>query len=294
LAELVLEIDESCLLIPAHAWTPWFSVYGSGGGFDSLYEAFGEHADKILAIETGLSSDPAMNWCISELDGRAIVSFSDAHSPSKLGREATVFELEAVDYSGLRKAILDRKIVYTIEYYPEEGKYHYNGHRACGVVQSVEQTKNLGTSCPVCGRMQTLGVMWRVEKLAEREAVVPQETIDEYGVKWYKHPNSKTKPAFVRLVPLFEILAQVYLVGVGAKKVGDAYERLVRKFGCELRILMSTPIDEIASFGGERLGEAVARVRRGEIWIEPGYDGVFGVVKIWGGKKAEVAQGVLF
>jgi len=179
-AEMVFSIDPTCLIIPAHAWTPWFSLYGSESGFDSIDECFGQFSKYIYAIETGLSSDPAMNWRIKELDSRSIVSFSDAHSGPKLGRETTVFDLEELSYEAIRQAIMEptlniedknlspNQIAFTIEFYPEEGKYHYTGHRNCGVKQMPSETRKNGTICPVCGRKLTVGVMHRVDELAGR------------------------------------------------------------------------------------------------------------------------------
>lgn len=184
-AEIALGIDERVLIIPAHAWTPWYSLYGSKSGFDSISECFEELSDNIYAIETGLSSDPAMNWRIAELANRAIISFSDAHSPQKLGREATVFELDKPSFGNIRKAIKgegDQAIAYTIEFYPEEGKYHYTGHRKCNIIYSPNETRKRGTICPVCGKTLTVGVMSRVERLASFDAEVETEK-DEFGVR---------------------------------------------------------------------------------------------------------------
>ncbi len=283
IAELVFGICENALIIPAHAWTPWFSVFGAFGGFDTLSQAYGPYVDKILAIETGISSDPQMNWQIPELDNRAIVSFSDAHSAVKMGREATIFEMENLSYSELYKAIKNKSIAYTVEFFPEEGKYHYNGHRACKVIQTPEQTRNLGTKCPVCGRMLTVGVMQRIEDLTKQHVEMVMYE-DEVGMQWHQDKN-KSKPPFVRLVSLLEILAEVHQVGVGSKKVKAIYEMLIEKFGNELEILMRTTSDEIKNFAGERLAEAILKVRRGDIFIKPGFDGEYGVVKIWPEKE---------
>ncbi|MBM3205435.1 hypothetical protein FJZ41_01115, partial [Candidatus Shapirobacteria bacterium] len=199
ICELVLSVNKDCLVIPAHIWTPWFSLYGSNSGFDSLKECFGEFAPQIKAIETGLSSDPAMNWRIEELDGKSILSFSDAHSPQKLGREATVFEVSKenkLDYEQIKKAIANQQIAYTIEFYPEEGKYHWSGHRTCQVKQSPPETARLGTTCPVCGRRLTVGVMHRVEQLARRSA----EEVVVSRDHWVK--STADRPPYVMSVPL--------------------------------------------------------------------------------------------
>jgi uncharacterized protein (TIGR00375 family) len=266
ICELVFSIDKNCLVIPAHAWTPWYSLYGSNSGFDSLQECFGEFADQIKAIETGLSSDPGMNWRIAELDNRSLVSFSDAHSPQKLGRETTLFDLEAnFNYQQFKEALVSEKIVSTIEFYPEEGKYHWTGHRSCQVKQSPEQTKKLGSICPVCGRKLTIGVMHRVEQLATRPADFQPEK----------------RPPYKMLVPLVEILAEVKNSSVSSQNVENEYLRLTTEFGSEFNFLLKTSLEEIKKAGGERLAEGIDKVRRGDIFIDPGYDGVFGKVKIW-------------
>jgi len=300
LCELIFSVDKNCLVIPAHAWTPWFSLYGANSGFDSIEECFGKYAEQIYAIETGLSSDPAMNWRIKELDNRAIVSFSDAHSPQKLGREATVFKMQnakcksqnenskfKINYSDILGAIKQNsnsflKIAYTIEFYPEEGKYHYTGHRNCGVRQSPEETRRLGETCPVCGRRLTVGVMHRVEKLSNLEIKKLRERIteekDRLGVSWIAYEN---RPPYVMLVPLMEILAEAMNASISSQNVLNEYNKLTEAFGSEFGVLLKTPLEEIAKISGKRVAEGIEKVRRGEIMVEPGYDGVFGTVKIW-------------
>lgn len=312
-AELVLSVDERCLLIPAHAWTPWFSLYGSMSGFDSIEECFGEYAKYIYAIETGLSSDPAMNWRIAELENRQIVSFSDAHSPAKLGREATVFEVSELSYENIRKAIIgyrvsgtgyqlsgsrvpvepktekpetdirnpepENRISYTIEFYPEEGKYHFTGHRNCGVKQTPGETKLRGTTCHVCGKPLTVGVIHRVEDLANGEIEV-SILEDDYGVRWV-HPKGENRPPYVMMVPLVEILSEAFGVGVSSQKVANEYEKLTQSLGPEFEILLQTKAEEIERISGPKVREAVEKVRSGDIFIDPGYDGIFGKVKIW-------------
>lgn len=268
LAELVLEVDKDCLIVPCHVWTPWFSLYGSQSGFDSIQECFGEFAANIYAIETGLSSNPAMNWRVEELDSKSIISFSDAHSPSKLGREATVFELpdgKQPSYFAVKKSIIEQRITKTIEFYPEEGKYHYTGHRNCGVKQSPEETKKLGATCPVCGKKLTVGVMHRVEELASRPAD-------------YQPPN---RPPYKMLVPLMEILAESLGTAVSSQNVLNEYNKLSNTFESEFVVLLNTPIEEIVKISGEKVAEGIKKVRDGNIVVEPGYDGVFGIVKIW-------------
>lgn len=295
--ELALEADELALVIPAHVWTPWFSLYGSKSGFDSIKECFGDLAPYIQAVETGLSSDPAMNWRVEELDRRAIVSFSDAHSGSKLGREATVFEMPKgqLSFKGIREAVLAETkphIAYTIEFYPEEGKYHYSGHRNCQVKHSIEETRKIGTTCPVCGKGLTLGVEYRVEQLATRE-VSTQKIEGKNGLTGIRadkkaHPELARKPPYVMLVPLQEILAEALEVGAGSQKIGVEYSRLVNHFGGEFKILLETELEELAKIAEPRIVEALERVRRQNIFIDPGADGEFGKVKIWGKKELGV------
>ena len=271
-----LEADERCEVIPAHVWTPWYSVYGSKGGFDSLAEAFGDMAPHVHAIETGLSSDPAMNWRVPELDRVSIVSFSDAHSPSRIGRELTVFEGEP-SYDGLRAALSDGAIAYTVELHPEEGKYHYDGHRKCGVCQHPATTLETGERCPVCGRAMTLGVLHRSEALSGRPAAVERRAdgmlSDPAGVR----------PPFRRLVGLEQVIAEAMGRGRSTKGVQQMYERLVAGVGSELSVLSAAPLDAVASVAGERVADGVARARAGDVTVSPGYDGVYGTVRLWEG-----------
>ncbi len=286
LAELVLNIDDKSLIIPAHIWTPWFSMYGSMSGFDSIDECFGSYSKYVYAVESGLSSDPAMNWRIEELENRKILSFSDAHSPPKLGREAVVFDLTKISFNNIRKAIKDdglQRISHTIEFYPEEGKYHYTGHRKCKVVYSPKEAKKKGLQCPVCGKKLTVGVMSRVEALAEQDVEIKSK-VDKEGVRWIKHKKQK-KPPFVMLVPLAEVLSEALETGVGTKTVNSAYESLVSEFENEFNILLKVPIEKIAKVGQEKIADAIKRVRAGDIMIKPGYDGVFGEVKVWKDKE---------
>lgn len=286
LTELILSVNKDCLVIPSHAWTPWFSLYGSVSGFDSLEECFGKMAPYIYAIETGLSSSPAMNWRIKELDNRSIISFSDAHSPSKLGREATIFEIpenEEISYKAVVEAIKGKgeaKIASTIEFYPEEGKYHFTGHRNCNVRHSPEETKKLGAVCPVCGRRLTVGVMHRVDELASREIKDEELKIenDELGIRWI---GRKGRSPYVMMVPLLEILAQVFGVKTAGQNILNEYKKLTENFGGEFNVLLSAKTEEIAKISGPKIAEGLAKVRSGEIVVEPGFDGVFGTVKIW-------------
>ncbi|OGM12128.1 hypothetical protein A2Z22_03495 [Candidatus Woesebacteria bacterium RBG_16_34_12] len=300
---LVLETDPRCLIIPAHIWTPWFSLYGSMSGFDSIDECFGNLAKNIYAVETGLSSDPAMNWRVEELDSRQIISSSDAHSPQKLGREATVFELSELSYESVRRALvnpvnqedqvdhensinlvnrstrLTSRISYTIEFYPEEGKYHYTGHRNCEVVYSPNEARKKGLICPVCGKKLTVGVMSRVESLAKKEVNI-ETGVDVNKVNWIKDRNGN-RPPYIMLVPLEEIIAESLNIGVGSKTVREEYEHLINELGNEFAVLIDTPVRRLEEVAGRRISEGIEKVRTGNLVIDPGYDGVFGKVKIW-------------
>lgn len=294
LAEIALSCDKKAQVIPAHIWTPWFSVFGSFSGFDSIKECFGDMAEYIYGIETGLSSDPAMNWQIGDLDKRAILSFSDAHSLEKMGREATVFEAEEISYDCIYQAIRQvgshypqstPKIAFTIEFYPEEGKYHFTGHRECNFSQSPEETSANGSICPVCARPLTIGVMHRVGELKNRESrgsrsLSGSESRESHGVRWV-YPQGNGRPSYVSMVPLCEILAEALGVAVGTKKVNDSYYALVNNLDNEFNILLKSSLSEIEKIAGSRVAEGIGRVRAGEIVVEPGFDGKFGVVKIW-------------
>lgn len=268
LVETILSVAPDTIIMPAHIWTPWFSMFGSNSGFDSVEECFGKQAKNIFAIETGLSSDPEMNWRLSQLDGISIVSNSDCHSPSKIGREATVFDIEP-NFKSLRNALKNPKkgeeILYTIEFYPEEGKYHFTGHRNCNYVQSPEVAAKEGTICPICKKQLTVGVMHRVEELADRP----------FGFK------DKKRPPYKSLVPLLEIVAEsMDIKSTSSKKVHDRFLEVIKEFGTEFGVLLDEPLEKIKNFD-EKLADGIRRMREGKINIKPGYDGVFGVVKIW-------------
>lgn len=277
LLKIVLDASPDAMLIPAHAWTPWFSIFGSRSGFDSLEECFGDDSRHIHAIETGLSSDPGMNRRLSSLDGICLISNSDAHSPSKLGREANVFDCE-LSYGGVTGAIKAKdpaRFLYTIEFFPEEGKYHHDGHRACGIMLTPEETAKGRGRCPVCGRGVTVGVLNRVAALADRpEGFQPEGSIPARHV-----------------IPLSEILSEVIGAGVNTKKVQNEYERLTTEAGTEFGILLDMDHNELASAAGERLAEAVIRVREGAVAISPGFDGEFGRISIFGKKEVVVPSG---
>lgn len=294
--DVVFGIEPRAIVIPAHVWTPWFAVFGSMSGFDSIEEAFGPYADRIYAIETGLSSNPSMNWRIKDLDNRSIVSFSDAHSGPKLGREATVFDVPALSYENIYQAIKEQHIAYTIEFYPEEGKYHYTGHRVCKVRQTPEETREKGTTCPVCGKSLTVGVMHRVEQLSGRSE-------EELSISNIQYPISNNtnirmtkcvvfpdRPPFVMMVPLLEIIAEALGTSTASVKVQAMYFRLTDEVGTEFSILLEKDMESIAHIGGEKIAQAILRVREGKLHIDPGFDGVFGVVKIWGDEEQGIVE----
>jgi len=292
LLELLLTIDENIIIIPAHIWTPWFGMLGAKSGFDSLRECCGVYADKILAIETGLSSNPEMNWQVAELNNRSIVSFSDAHSLEKLGRELTIFsrtnhgkiEIKNTkfNYQDLKMLLQNKgnwRIERTVEFYPQEGKYHVDGHRSCGIKRIPEEIKKLGRVCPVCGKMLTPGVLGRVQQLADTPVKL-KKTQNRNGVLEYTAEGDYQKP-YQMLVPLATILGQLYQVGEKSRKVTLTYDKLIKQLGNELGILSEINLTDIAKAGGEKLSLAIAKVRSGDIFVDPGFDGQFGKVKIW-------------
>lgn len=283
LCEIVFSVEPEALIIPSHIWTPWFSLFGSESGYDRLKDCFGEFSDQIFAVETGLSSEPAMNWRVSELDTKSIVSFSDAHSLPRLGREVTIFSGHP-SFKELRNALQSQNIIGTIEFFPEEGKYHYSGHRNCGVVFSPEEMEkrrnpsdSSGQVCPVCKRRLTVGVMQRVEDLADRTINDLRLTIKGGITKSEK----LEKPGFRMLVQLEEIIAESFGSTVASQKTKNEYHRIISVLGPELKILTKIPIEDIAKAGGAKLAEGVKRVREGKLSIQPGYDNTYGVVKIW-------------
>lgn len=276
LLEILLEIDPRCIMIPAHAWTPWFGIFGSKSGFDSLEECFGDLTPHIHAIETGLSSDPAMCWRVPELDDVSIVSFSDAHSLPKLARELTVFN-GSPSYDGLAEALRTQDIAYTVEFFPEEGKYHHSGHRKCGVSLTTDEVNEHGSACPVCKRPVTLGVMQRVEELARRKRDFHR---DRSGL--IHSPTGR--PQYRSLVSLQEILSEAMGVGINTKRVQRAYMSLVENVGSELDVLLSIPSGEVAATlprFGRIVADGLERVRAGDIHVIPGFDGQYGTVRVW-------------
>ena len=326
LLELLLTIDENIMLIPCHVWTPHFGIYGSASGFDSLSEAFEEFEKYIYGIETGLSSDPEMNWVMDELSNRSILSFSDAHSGPKMGREATVFAVRnaevasenfrahragqlglknrkaegarprsenfessphsnfKISYSDILDAIKRKKdsrlaIQYTIEFYPEEGKYHYSGHRNCRIIRGPEEFIRDGNICPTCKRKLTEGVLFRVQQLSNKKPIESEIKISPKNIKWYMDKNKK-HPPYVKLVPLNEIIAEAESSTVSSQKVKEIFINLCKKFTSEIEVLLKTSMKDLENEAGEKIAKAIGKVRSGDLVIDPGYDGEYGKVKI--------------
>ena len=282
LAKIVFNVSSDCLVVPAHLMTPWFSLFGSKSGFNSLEECFDEYSKYIFAGETGLSANPLMLWRIP--DGRkvALISNSDAHSPQKIGREASVFDTE-LSYLAISEAIKTKdpkRFLYTIEFFPEEGKYHYDGHRMCGISLSPQESKRYNNICPNCGRPLTIGVLNRVEQLSDREEGFKPENVIP----------------FKSLVPLTEIIADALGTLVGTKQGEEEYKNLIEKFGNEFEILIDVSRSELETVTLPEIAEGIIRVREGKIYIEPGYDGVYGKIRIFskGEQKTLSKQGTLF
>ena len=300
LLEMVLTIDKDALFIPAHIWTPWFALYGSKSGYNSIEECFEELSKHIYACETGLSSDPVMNWQIKELENRSILSFSDAHSGPKLGREATVFtcnikhETCNFTYQDIANAIKQQsdghlKIGYTIEFFPEEGKYHWSGHRVCNIKYNPQQVKEKGTICPVCHNPLTIGVENRVMDLSYK--TLKQEDLlqikNTSGLTFVYDKDKKRRP-FVSLIPLLEVLTETN-AGSHSKALRE-YEHLTSNFATEFDILLKKSPEEIEKISGPLLAKAVRIIRERKVYVDPGYDGVFGIVKIFSDEKAKTEE----
>jgi len=337
LLDMVLNSGEGCHLVPAHIWTPWFGVLGSKSGFDSIEECYGDLSSEIFAVETGLSADPATNWLVSALDRYASVSNSDAHSPAKLGREATVFNTK-MDYFSMFRAMkkgtgpicrngpeagtdaqrwsshkLDLSpfscFLGTVEFFPEEGRYHHDGHRKCGVCLTPEESRRYKGKCPACGKPLTLGVMHRVSQLADRPVGCVQRTdfvgcvqhtdnLDssvfhapyKSGVspvpakkitgKMPVPPGPRIAP-FSSLIPLVEVLAEIHKVGPKSKCVKQKYDELLAELGAELFILETAPLEEISRKGSSLLAEAISRMRAGRVIRRPGFDGQYGTIRLF-------------
>ncbi|MCX6797471.1 MAG: endonuclease Q family protein [Candidatus Doudnabacteria bacterium] len=276
LVKMALEADKDFFIVPAHAWTPHFGVFGSLSGFDSIEEAFGNEAENIFAIETGLSSDPKMNWQISGLDKYSLISNSDAHSLRKIGREANVFEIEEqeLSYNKIISAIKNKnpkEFLYTLEFFPEEGKYHLDGHADCKFSCEPLKTKKLGGICPVCGKKLLVGVLNRVDELADRKyGFIPSSTIP-----------------FKSVIPLEEIIAETFDVGAQSKKVLEVYEKMTGKHP-EFGILLDLNEEQITNISSHEIAQAIIRVREGKVHVEGGYDGVFGKIHIFSDEERDV------
>ena len=265
LLEMMMDVCPEGILIPAHIWTPHFSVLGAKSGFDSVEECFEELTPYVHALETGLSSDPAMNWRISKLDRYQLVSNSDAHSPSKLGREANLLDIDC-SYEGLYQAIqTGQGLEGTVEFFPEEGKYHFDGHRKCGVSLSPVEAERMGGICPVCGKKLTMGVDHRVEQLADRA---------EGFVK-------KDGKKYESLVPLPEVISACMGYSTASKKVQGCFEQMIQTLGTEFDILRNVPSEDIKSCAGERIAEGIENVRTGNVKRIPGYDGEYGKIELF-------------
>lgn len=280
LLKIVLNEAPDAMLVPAHAWTPHFSVFGAESGFDSFEECFEELTPHIYAIETGLSSDPLMNWRLSALDKITLLSNSDAHSPAKIGREANIFDTD-ISYNAMIEAIKTKRgFVGTIEFFPEEGKYHYDGHRTCGISLTPKETLKHNYLCPVCGKRVTVGVMHRVEKLADRKE----------GFK------PKDSSPFYSIIPLPEIISEVLKVGSNSKAVDREYQNLLQKLGNEFKILIDMPLKDIEQASSPLIREAISRMREGDVHIAPGFDGEYGKIKIFEAveRKEIKGQSMLF
>lgn len=266
LVKIILKVDQDCLIVPAHAWTPWFSIFGSVGGFDSVEECFEEESKNIFCLETGLSSDPAMNWRLSKLDQYCLISNSDSHSPSRIGREANIFDCK-LDYKeiiGVIKSKDNKRFLSTVEFFPEEGKYHYDGHRNCQVRFSPEETKKNNSLCPKCGRRLTVGVMNRIDKLADREiGFKPSEAVP-----------------FKNMIPLDQIIADIKQKAVNTVGVGREYQATIQRLGSEFDILFKIPDEELLKKLPPAIARGIINVRQGKVNILPGYDGEYGKIQI--------------
>lgn len=279
LTALFMGVSKDFFVYPAHVWTPWFGALGSESGFDSLSDCFGDQWKHIHALETGLSSDPPMNWRVSALDKCTPLSNSDAHSPEKTGREANVFELPdgETSFKAIFKAIKEKdrsRFRMTVEFFPEEGKYHWDGHRNCGVSMLPAEAIKAGNKCPVCGKGLTLGVLHRVEALADRpEGFVPEDAIP-----------------FVSLVPLEEVVADALGKNRGTKGVREEYERIIAAIGSEFDALATASPEALRAAAQERVAEGILRVRERKLRIEPGFDGEYGKIGIFAAESGKSAE----
>lgn len=273
LLKMTLDADPSCLLIPAHAWTPWFSIFGSKSGFDAIGECFGDLSKHIHAIETGLSSDPLMNWRLSALDGIFLVSNSDAHSLDNIGREANVYEMTSPSYTQLYDILSkhqNEKFLETIEFFPEEGKYHADGHATCDFWCGPEETKRLKGICPKCGKPLTIGVLYRVTELADRPPCPPR-------------PNNAVP--FRSIIPLAELVAHVVGVGKSSKKVALLLDQILSEGRSEFQVLLDLSETELDRVMSSEFTAAILNMRKGSLEIRPGYDGIYGTIRVNGALK---------
>ncbi len=275
---ICLEIDENHLTIPAHAWTPWFAIFGSKSGFDSIKECYDELDSHIYAIETGLSSDPLMNWGLSMLDKITLVSNSDAHSLENLGREANVFDLEKVSFLEIREIIKNqdkKKFLQTIEFFPEEGMYHFDGHRECQISFAPAETKKRQGVCPKCKKPLTIGVLHRVDDLSNRlEQEIKKENFIPYK----------------SLIPLQEIIADAFGVGKQSKKVQAEYHNLASRGKNEFNVLLNLSSEELFQITTPMVAEGIVRVRQGKVKVIPGFDGQYGKIEIFTESEREKAN----
>ncbi|MBD3286995.1 DNA helicase UvrD [candidate division WOR-3 bacterium] len=269
--EAILSLSPESFIIPAHIWTPWFAMFGSKSGFDTVEECFGKYSKEIFAVETGLSSDPPMNWRLSALDRFTLVSNSDAHSPARMGREANVLDIEP-SFFELKDALKQKdpkRMLATIEFFPQEGKYHYDGHRNCEVRLKPSESIEKKNICPVCGKPMTLGVLHRIEDLADRpEGYRPENAIPFYSI-----------------IPLAEIIAEAKGMGRDTMGVTKVYEHICNSLDGEFNVLLWANIDEIAKQAGTQIAEGIERMRKGQVKVQEGYDGVFGTVSVFADKK---------
>ena len=297
LMKIVLDINPQAMVIPAHAWTPWFGILGSKSGFHSFEECFGDYTKYIHALETGLSSDPVMNWRVSALDRFALISNSDSHSLQRIGREANLFDTE-LSYNGIFNALKHndpKEFLATIEYFPEEGMYHFDGHRDCGISYNPAETRKHRGICSSCGKPVTVGVLNRLEKLADRT----EAELDVHEVKLGEVTGKgmKGRVPFVNLVTLDSIIGEALDIGNKSKGVKREYDAMINMFGSELDLLMNIPFADIKAQIAPQIAEAVRRMRERELSITPGYDGTYGVVKIFNPnekKKIKNSQTSLF
>ncbi|MDO8524559.1 MAG: endonuclease Q family protein [bacterium] len=282
LAKIIFNASPDCIIIPAHIWTPWFSLFGSKSGFDKIEDCFEEITPQIFALETGLSSDPKMNWQLSALNRFSLVSNSDCHSPEKIGREANVFDTD-LSYFAIKEVLQKKdktKFLFTIEFFPEEGKYHYDGHRVCNICFSPEQTKKHNAICPVCKKPLVVGVSNRVAELADRPFGFKPENAIPYKSS----------------VPLRELIGEALGVGSNSKKVDIEYQKLIKNCGSELDILLEMPIEKLREKTLPDIAKAIDLMRQGKVQAIPGYDGVFGKIKVLGEqtKNKKIGQPKLF